>query len=534
MRSLLLRLGLKPWLPTVASNRPMVLTVDTTKTSAGSTAADHFKLPLTATGTYKFVVDWGDGTSNYITAWNAAAVDHTYAAPGVYTVTIYGKCYGWKFNNTGDKLKLTDVLKWGTFRIQETGLHLFGSGGAFRGCNSLTTVTATDLLDLRNQISLREAFRSCDNLTNITNVEQWDLSTIVDLSATFQFNLLYNQPLNALDVSNITTFNAMFEFARVFNQPLDNWNVSNAIQMGFMFDGAYLFDQNIGGWNVSKCFDLNKMFQNAFAFNNGGSDSIKNWNVSKITAINSMFRGTAFNQPLNDWDIARVTDMGSCFSFNSFSPFTPSAFNLPLDKWNVENVTTGSEMFRSSSFKQDIGNWWLRSATNLTGFFTDGDINNVGQVNYDNLLKGWTGTVAGAQTKQGMSGVALVGAGLGYTVEDTLIVTGGTYAGEPASVRVTSVGTLGEITGIQLKRGSGNYTALPANDVSVTGGTGAGATFSLTWATKFSLLKNNLSLNMGSAQYSLADADAVAARAILVLAVGSGGKGWTIIDGGGV
>lgn len=70
-----------------------------------------------------------------------------------------------------------------------------------------------------------------------------------------------------------------------------------------------------------------------------------------------------------------------------------------------------------------------------------------------------------------------------------------------------------------------NYSALLKGWTGWTGGAGGSSSKSL---------QNNVVFNAGTSKYSLLDLDAVAARAYLVLAVGSGGRGWTITDGGGV
>ena len=56
--------------------------------SAGHSLTKQIKLPLVSTGTYNFTVDWGDGTTNQITVWNAATTTHTYSVAGVKTIKI--------------------------------------------------------------------------------------------------------------------------------------------------------------------------------------------------------------------------------------------------------------------------------------------------------------------------------------------------------------------------------------------------------------------------------------------------------------
>jgi small-conductance mechanosensitive channel len=65
-----------------------------TYNTSGSSGANQIKLPLTSTGIYSFIVDWGDGSSNKITSWNQTETTHT-SSPDTYKVTITGVLTGW-------------------------------------------------------------------------------------------------------------------------------------------------------------------------------------------------------------------------------------------------------------------------------------------------------------------------------------------------------------------------------------------------------------------------------------------------------
>ncbi|MEC8582141.1 MAG: BspA family leucine-rich repeat surface protein, partial [Pseudomonadota bacterium] len=47
-----------------------------------------------------------------------------------------------------------------------------------------------------------------------------------------------------------------------------------------------------------------------------------------------------FNQPLNNWDVYNVTDMGCMFSYCK-------KFNQPLNNWDVSNVQNMTDMFQN-------------------------------------------------------------------------------------------------------------------------------------------------------------------------------------------
>ena len=105
---------------------------------------------------------------------------------------------------------------------------------------------------------------------------------------------------------------------------------------------------------------MSDMLSGCSAFN----QPLNEWNVSNVTDMKWMFNCcSAFNQPLNDWDVSNVIYMTRMFNFCS-------AFNQPLGNWNVSNVTNMNEMFRNcSAFNQPLGNWDVSNVTNMGGMF---------------------------------------------------------------------------------------------------------------------------------------------------------------------
>jgi hypothetical protein len=81
-------------------------------------------------------------------------------------------------------------------------------------------------------------------------------------------------------------------------------------------------------------------------------------------------------------------------------------------------------------------------------------------------------------TSFGSSGATVVSGGTGYTNGDVLTISGGTPSGA-ATYTVTGVSG-GAVTSVSALN-SGAYTTAPTNPVSVTGGTGSGATLNLTY-----------------------------------------------------
>jgi len=182
----------------------------TSKTSSGSSNNYEVKLPLISSGTYNFLVKWGDGYQDTITSWNQAEVTHHYAAQGTYIVSITGMIIGWRFNNGGDKLKIIEIKQWGCLRLGNNGSY-------FYGCSNLN-LTATDNLNLQGTTNLGGTFAFCENLGCTGNMNGWDVSKVINMSC-------------------------MFDSASSFNQDISSWNVSSVIDMSNMFRGASSFNQ---------------------------------------------------------------------------------------------------------------------------------------------------------------------------------------------------------------------------------------------------------------------------------------------------
>ena len=79
-----------------------------------------------------------------------------------------------------------------------------------------------------------------------------------------------------------------------------------------------------------------------------------------------------------------------------------------------------------------------------------------------------------------VSGYTVAAGGSGYTVGDVLTVVGGTQSGGAATLTVATV-SAGAVTTVTVSNAAA-YSVLPTNPVSITGGTGTGATFNLTWS----------------------------------------------------
>ena len=204
-------------------------------------------LPYTTGGTYTGIIDWGDGTQS-VNSYNNRT--HTYATPGYYTITVYGRIRVFRFANAGDRTKLYRVFQWGSqFDVGVGGAH-------FYGCTNLDLSVVSDVLILyrpfvaSNTQTFANMFRDCTSLTTINRVNEWDTSNINSLQACFAFCPNFNSDVSNWNVSNVTIFQSCFGGCTNFNQNIGSWNVLSAINMSFMFQNATNFNQNIGNWDI--------------------------------------------------------------------------------------------------------------------------------------------------------------------------------------------------------------------------------------------------------------------------------------------
>ncbi|SFQ66224.1 BspA family leucine-rich repeat surface protein [Flavobacterium akiainvivens] len=332
--------------------------------SSGSSTAVQVTLPLESTGTYDFIVHWGDGTKNRITAYNQAEITHTYEVAGTYNVSITGRLNGWKFGGLGDRLKLISVEEWGCLKIGN-------STGYFHGCSNLNLENVQDVLNLKGTTDLAGAFYDCSALTTVNYMNDWDVSNITDINSCFVNCINFNQDISNWNTVNILDMTLMFFNCQKFNQPIGDWDVANVTNMQQMLNQCYEFNQPLNDWDTSNVTNMAQMFGRSVAFN----QPLSNWNVAKVTTMLNMFRGAvdtvtgilthdmSFNQNIDMWNVGAVTNMAYMFAYNS-------NFNQPLNSWNISNVTTLNATFKDCrAFNQPLGDWNTANVTNMIQMF---------------------------------------------------------------------------------------------------------------------------------------------------------------------
>ena len=248
--------------PTTTPPNSLVLGIDTTNTSTGSSNNDEFQIPLVS-GEHNLAVHWGDTNIDYINIFSQTEKLHQYSISGTYSIYINGTLKGFDFNNSGDLLKITNISNWGNrFEIN--------SNSMFEGCSNLD-ITATDV-PIISTIDLSNTFKGCTAL-NSSNLDNWDIRGVTNLSRMFEGASAFNQSLNSWNVSCVTNMTSMFISAINFNQYLSSWDVSSVINMSRMFEGATNFNSDLSSWDISNVTDMTN-FGIAASFSTANYDNM--------------------------------------------------------------------------------------------------------------------------------------------------------------------------------------------------------------------------------------------------------------------
>jgi len=326
---------------------------------------DQIKLPLAADGTYDFSVDWGDGTSDVVTAADQVLpgetdpVTHTYAASGTYDVTITGTINGFGFgvdygSNSTDADKLIDVKEWGPVVFRN-------DGGVFMDADNLASFSATDAPDLSSVTAIDWMFGFAASFND--DLDDWDTASVTSMRAVFYKTNTFDGDLGTWNTSAVTDMSVMFREATSFNGDIGGWDTSAVTTTEEMFRFAIAFNRDIGGWDTSSVTNMKAMFRNADAFD----QDIGAWTTSSVTDMSDVFFGAAlFNQDLSGWNTSAATTMRYMFSGTE-------AFNGDIAGWNTSGVTNMQFMFLdATAFNQDLSGWCVSLITSEPSSFDDG------------------------------------------------------------------------------------------------------------------------------------------------------------------
>lgn len=318
------------------------ITIDTTK--PGSTNSQSFELSFGYLSPVNFTVDWGDGTSDVITAYDQAELIHGYASSGTYQVSIDGSFNGIEFYNRDSK-KLMSLDNWGT-NVFTTMRYAF-----YRCENMIANYT-----DTPNTKGVKDFSQMFDDCRMFNGAVEFDTSAATDMFAMFKNCFVFNQPVN-FDTSNVTRMQVMFNNNWVFNQSV-TFDTSKVTSMMMMFLNAKKFNQPIN-FNAPLLTDTTSMFYAALEFNSPFTLTTSN----VLFNLSSTFRkAPVFNSLVTISDTSGVGTFGrmfdEAFAFDQdISAFDPSS---------LESIVVGGG-----------GAWYMMASIPWS------------TLNYDKLLIAW-------------------------------------------------------------------------------------------------------------------------------------------------
>ena len=205
-------------------NHTTIISIDTSKISAGSSNNTQFNLPIALSG-LNLIVDWGDGYTELVTGSSMSL--HTYSTIGVYTIVIFSRTpFGVSFGNTGDRLKLLEIKRWG----------MLYASSSFFGCSNLTLDKCEDIPYGELSNNLNNTYRNCSSITTIANLSLWRFKPD-------------------------TSFSGCFYGCSKFNDGgFLKGTLVKAISFGENFYGCTLFNQDISVVQFDKNIDVRNIF----------------------------------------------------------------------------------------------------------------------------------------------------------------------------------------------------------------------------------------------------------------------------------
>jgi surface protein len=365
---------LRSGVSTFALTGKFMLTVATT------TASETFTIPCQDAGTFNATIDWGDNsTPSIITAYNDAALTHTYATAGDHVIRITGTFPNIYFNDGGDKLKVKSVENFG-----EVGWTR--ADEAFWGCSNMTSFTS-GTTDTSALLYMNNMFRGCTSLTTL-DVSGFDTSSVTSLFATFyECSSLTTLDISGFDTSSVTSFNNTWGYcAALTSLDVSGFDTSLATSMRYMFNGCTsLTALDVSGFNTALVYDMLGMFSGCSSLT---SLDVSSFNTAAVTSMSSTFRDCTnlTSLDVSSFNTAIVSNMNTMFyNCSSLTSLDVSSFNtatvndMSFMFYNCASVT---DIIGVDTF--DIGG--LNSTTDLNDFAT---IVTLPTARYDALLIAW-------------------------------------------------------------------------------------------------------------------------------------------------
>lgn len=289
--------------PSAGASPVMRTTWDTTKAGSGNRT---ITLPMPAGP----LVDWLDGTVNNLNT-------HTYAVGGIKKVNIEGLVTGWRFADSGDRLKLLSVESTGSMAIDDAEM--------FQGCDNMTHFVFNNIVQVTST-SLAWMFDNCGSLLSLD--------------------------LSMLDTKNVITFRGIFRFCRaLFFVDVSSFNTEKAEDLSYMFrECESIASLDVSHFITTICKAMEGMFSSM--------DSLVSLNITGFDTTNvEYFAWFLHNNLLLTVFDATTISTDSAIDLRSMIEGCRSLLTVDVSGWNTGNCRNFYGLFR-----------WLDNMINPIGF----------------------------------------------------------------------------------------------------------------------------------------------------------------------
>ena len=206
-------------------------------------------LPVPRGFNYDFQVDWGDGASAQVTAWNDEDTTHTYAQAGTYTITISGLVEAWSFWKIPHSKDMIIAVN----DLGSVGWRSFF--GAFLACENLMKVVGGDTTQVTD---MRYMFHLAPLVAPITS--DWNTANVTNMAGMFWLAKTANPDVSNWNTARVTNMSYMFSGAESANPEVSSWNVAQVSSMRSMFYRTRVATPNVGAWKFTQIGDMHRMF----------------------------------------------------------------------------------------------------------------------------------------------------------------------------------------------------------------------------------------------------------------------------------
>ena len=340
-------------------------TIETTTTN------ETFSTPIESSAAYltDIEVDWGDGNNDsYTGTTTRGTVQHVYAAPGTYQVSVSRNndwgFYSWNGYVYSQLAKIKSIDNWGT--QQWLDFEFFWDKRNTTGGASVLDIAAKDTPDFSNLVNTVGQYMFTKvTLTNSgDSMKDWDVSGFLNLNTMFFNCVLTGMPddfCSTWDMSNNANFSYMFNGSTYPNMNLNNWDTSSGTNFTGMFTGNGMNSGvQVGGWpKVSG--GCSQIFYKSNNPNSNYVENVGGWDISGVTS----FQYGWVRQGINSNNVANQTVYGEILrGWTGWDDAT----SLPTRSL-PSNVTMYMQATQCPVVAQDAKNYLINT---LGWTFTDG------------------------------------------------------------------------------------------------------------------------------------------------------------------